>query len=249
MRKRALALAIWAIPSMAQAQTMSALSPAGSGLPANLGALDKAPPFVAQMVVTDASGHTSSFRIFHETGRIRIEPLSGRAGAQGMVSIVDLPDKVMYSGIGNMWFKVSLSRLNLSTAVAQAKQQVSLMKGYRKRPLGQESIDGKLCTGEEMASPDGATVIDEWKWGPYPIGTRIHDSHGTTTVELRSLRPQQTPDADFRVPAGVRIMDMSDMLRHAGAGASGLPLPGALPDGGSAAGSLQELMNPATPNP
>ncbi len=249
MRKRALALAIWAIPSMAQAQTMSAPSPAGSGLPANLGDLDKSPPFVAKMVVTNATGQTSSFRIFHETGRIRLEPLSGLGGPQGLISIVDIPDEVMYSGVGQTWFKVSLNRLNLAQALAQAKQQASVMQGYKKRPLGQHAIDSKLCTGVEMASPDGATVIDEWKWGPYPIETRIRNAQGTTTMELLSLRAQQTPASYFRVPAGVRVMDMSAMLRNAGAGASGLSQPGALPEGGSPGGSLQDLLGPATPNP
>ncbi len=248
MRKRALALAlaIWAIPSMAPAQTTSGFAPASSGLPANLGTFDKSPPFVARMVVTDATGHRSTYRIFHETGRVRIEPLSGLPGPQGMVSIVDLPEHVMYSGFGKTWFEMSLTSLNLSRSQQAA---ASALKGYRKRPLGQQAIDGKLCQGEEMTSPDGATVIDEWKWGPYTIGTRIRNARGTTTVELRSLKPQQTPASYFRAPAGVRVMDMSDMLRQSGAGAAGLQFPGTLPGGGSPAGSLQDLLGPATPNP
>lgn len=78
--------------------------------------------------------------------------------------------------------------------------------------VGQETINGKDCAVFEVS--EGSENVKYWIWKEYgfPVKVEITVDGQTTTVEYKNVKVEDIPDSMFEIPAGIEIVDMSDMM-------------------------------------
>lgn len=203
------------------------------GVPEILPGLENAPPFVADVEVTNAQVKGVRYRMYYIPGYMRLESTSPTPDGSKQVILSHLRENVSYVDLGGTWFKVSHDALG-----AQGLQYGSTA-GFRTQRLGRAIRDGKMCEGYRFTSPDGSTRVEQWLWGEYPVMATVYNRQGTTTARYLSLRPQTTPASYFSPPRGEPVQDLGALTGGSGA-AGGLP-GGSLP-GGLGGQDLDKLL-------
>lgn len=196
MRRFILAFALAATPTPALAQ---------AGVPDELPGLENAPPFVAEVVVSNAQVKNQAYTMYYIPGRMRLESSGPTPDGSKQVIISWLTDNVSFVDIGGQWFKIR------NDALGAENLQYGATSGFKTLKLGKETMDGKLCDHLRFISPDGSTKVDQWMWGEYPIKAVVNNKMGTTTAFYKSLRAQTTPASYFVVPRGEKIQDLDAM--------------------------------------
>ncbi|MBM3269807.1 MAG: hypothetical protein FJZ01_19420 [Candidatus Sericytochromatia bacterium] len=207
---------------------------AAQDVPDTLPGLENAPPFVADVVITNAQVKGVQYRMYYIPGYMRLESTGPTPDGSKQVILSHLRENVSFVDLGGQWYKVSNNALG-----AQGLQYGST-SGFRTQRLGKRTVDGKLCEGYKFTSPDGATRVEQWLWGQYPILATVQNQMGTTTAKYLSLRPQSTPASYFAPPAGQPVQDLGALTGGGGLPAGGLP-GGGLPQGMSQQ-DLQKLL-------
>ena len=214
-------------PGQAQAQD--------GGVPDTLPGLENAPPFVADVVVTNAQVKGVTYRMYYMPGYMRLESRSATPDGSKQIILSHLRENVSFVDLGGTWYKLN------NNALGAEGLSYGNTAGFRTRKLGKRTKDGKMCEGFQFTSPDGGTKVEQWMWGEYPIIATVQNRMGTTTAKYLSLRAQTTPASYFSPPRGEPIQDLEALTGGMG-GMNGLPS-GGLPGGGMPQGQdLNKLL-------
>jgi len=205
--------------------TAIAAPAAADEMPGVLPGLEKAPPFVAEVEVHNAQAKGVVYRLNYVPGRMRLESLSGTPNGEHQVIISNLVDHVSYVEVFGSWYRVR------NDALGVGGMSYGQTGGFRTRKLGRKTVEGRLCEGMELTSPDGRTRVEQPLWNNMPVLATVHQASGVTTAKYRSLTAQRTPDAWFQVPAGAKVEDLSIPAAPSGGGVSSMPAMPAMPPG------------------
>jgi len=205
--------------------TAIAAPAAADEMPGVLPGLEKAPPFVAEVEVHNTQAKGVVYRLNYVPGRMRLESLSGTPNGEHQVIISNLVDHVSYVEVFGSWYRVR------NDALGVGGMSYGQTGGFRTRKLGRKTVEGRLCEGMELTSPDGRTRVEQWLWNNMPVLATVHQASGVTTAKYRSLTAQRTPDSWFQVPAGAKVEDLSIPAAPSGGGMSSMPAMPAMPPG------------------
>ena len=133
--------------------------------------------------------------------KIRVEMA---AGGVTVITILNGDTMYMYYPKRNMAMK-----MDTSGAPESAVEDVGSIGKYRPRVIGTETMDGKICTVVEYVTPEGRTKMWIWQKHGFPIRTEMTTGDGTIIMEYKNIQLGEIPDSMFKLPAGVKIMDMS----------------------------------------
>jgi len=92
-----------------------------------------------------------------------------------------------------------------------AVDETESMGDYSPVLVGSETVDGKDCYVFEYSAEGVTTRTWIWKQYGLPVKMTMTDSSGTTTMLYKNYSFNSIPDAEFELPDGVEIMDMSGM--------------------------------------
>ncbi|MEB3299030.1 MAG: hypothetical protein VKO21_06040 [Candidatus Sericytochromatia bacterium] len=194
-------------------------------MPAVLPGLENAPPFVAEVEVHNAHSKGVVYRMNYIPGKMRLESLSGAPNGERQVVISHLAEHVSYVEVFGAWYRVR------NDALGVGGLSYGQTGGFRPRKLGRKTVEGRLCDGTELTSPDGKTRVEQWIWNNMPVLATVHQPQGVTTARYRSLVAQRTPDAWFKVPAGAKVEELSIPAAPGAGSAPAMPSMPALPPG------------------
>ena len=78
--------------------------------------------------------------------------------------------------------------------------------------IGHEKVDGKDCAVFEMIN--GSDDLKYWIWEEYgfPVKTEVTAAGSTTILEYKNVKVEDVPESMFDLPAGVEIIDMTEMM-------------------------------------
>jgi len=79
------------------------------------------------------------------------------------------------------------------------------------------TYDGLKCKVIEVADADGKTMVKAWVSVDYGIPLRIETTdaeNGKTVMEYKNLKVGPIPAETFKLPAGVEVTDMSEMMKN-----------------------------------
>lgn len=204
------------------------------GVPDTLPGLENAPPFVADVEVTNAQVKGVRYRMYYMPGYMRLESTSATPDGSKQIILSHLRENVSFVDLGGTWYKMS------NNALGAQGLQYGNTAGFRTQRLGKAVRDGKMCDGYRFTSPDGSTKVEQWMWGEYPILATVQNRQGTTTAKYLSLRPQSTPASYFSPPRGEPVQDLEALT--GGMGGLGGLTGGALPGGGMGGQDINQLL-------
>ncbi len=129
---------------------------------------------------------------------------------QTMIMIMngDKQEAYTYFPDENMATKIDFSQATESATEKSATEEVGSIEAYNPTGIGTETIDGKLCTVVEYASPEGKAKMWIWLEHGFPIRTEITTPEGTGRTDWRNIEFVDIPDNMFELPAGVEIMEI-----------------------------------------
>ena len=155
-------------------------------------------------------------------------------GQQGII-LVDLGAKVMHvlteTNGQKVALKIDLSQAAGADAIKEVKSpgDISLLL-EKAKPVGVETVDGKVCTVFETTTTDSATKKDApakiWVWNERGILIKIETTTaaGVELTEFKDYKFDSVADSLFAIPAGYQEVDMATLLAGAGT-----PTPAASP--------------------
>ena len=131
------------------------------------------------------------------------------AEGQKMITIIngDKQEMYMYYPGENMAMKMDFGQ-----APESAVEEAASIEQYNPTVIGTETIDGKLCTVVEYASPEGSAKMWIWQKHGFPIRMEMTTPEGTLRVEFKNVDFGDIPDSTFELPADVEIMDLQSMM-------------------------------------
>jgi outer membrane lipoprotein-sorting protein len=126
------------------------------------------------------------------------------AGGQTVITIRNGDTMYMYYPEQNMAMKTDIRK-----ATKSAVEEVGSIGKYKPKVIGTETMDGKLCTVVEYVTPEGRTKMWIWQKHGFPVRVETAVPNGTMVMEYKNISFGNIPDSMFKLPAGVKIMDMS----------------------------------------
>lgn len=99
---------------------------------------------------------------------------------------------------------------------SSALDDTESMGDYDPVLVGSETVDGKDCYVFEYSAEGYSTKMWVCKLGGVPIKITSTDSSGTMTMLYTNYKFDKIPDSEFELPAGVEVIDMSDMTSYPG---------------------------------
>jgi len=154
-------------------------------------------------------GKTMTSKVWIKGNNMRIEQT---VGGQQMITLIK--EGAMYSYYPSQ--KMAM-KMDASAKAGQEKQEnpkdtVEYLKSIEAKPLGQESIEGKLCDVYQITYPQTGTKGKIWVWKEknFPLKSVMTVGGETLTTEYRNVQMGiSIPDSYFELPPGTQIMDMS----------------------------------------
>lgn len=158
-------------------------------------------PFDATYDVQSAAGKSSLRMVTDGQGRVRNE-MSTAAGK--MISILDQPNKVMYSIMESQRMVMKMPYQETGAGITDEQSA----KAMNAKSLGTKVIDGHPCHGWQTVSK-GATT-DSWTGddiGCVVLSTTKGPGYDSSMKLLKYSANKPSP-SDFAVPSGYKVMDM-----------------------------------------
>ena len=162
------------------------------------------------MVTTDNGEIVSTSTAWLEGNNMRIDTT---AEGQAMSMILRGDDQVsyMYQPDENMALKTVLDEVPESVT-----GDVEALMDLNPAIIGTETIDGMRCTVIEyvvMEKPE-ELKMKQWIWVKYglPVQVEMTSPSGTSRTEMRNFDFGSISDTTFELPAGVEIINRSDMF-------------------------------------
>ncbi len=158
-------------------------------------------PFEASYDVQSAAGKTSMRMVNDGQGHMRNE-MSTAAGK--MISIIDVPNKVMYSVMESQRMVTKMPYKDSGTGVTDEQSA----KAANAKELGAKVIDGHPCHGWQTVS-SGATTES---WTGDDIGCVVLSTtkgpNYTSGMKLLKYSAAKPNASEFVVPSGYKVMEM-----------------------------------------
>ncbi|VUT26402.1 MAG: hypothetical protein MASP_01487 [Candidatus Methanolliviera sp. GoM_asphalt] len=126
-------------------------------------------------------------------------------GGMTVITILNGDTMYMYYPKRNMAMK-----MDTSEAPESAAEEVGSIGKYKPKVIGTETMDGKICTVVEYVTPEGRTKMWIWQKHGLPVRVETTTEGGTTIIEYKNIQFGKIPDSMFKLPAGVKIMDMPE---------------------------------------
>ncbi|HUV80587.1 MAG TPA: DUF4412 domain-containing protein [Candidatus Bathyarchaeia archaeon] len=154
------------------------------------------------LVTTSPGNPTVTSTVWVKGNNMRMEMT---AEGQKMITIIngDKQERYMYYPGENMAMKMDFSQ-----APESAVEEAVSIEQYNPTVIGTETIDGKLCTVVEYASPEGSAKMWIWQKHGFPIRMEMTTPEGTLRVEFKNIDFGDIPDNMFELPAGVDVIEM-----------------------------------------
>ncbi|MGB7532347.1 MAG: DUF4412 domain-containing protein [Halobacteriota archaeon] len=127
--------------------------------------------------------------------------------AEGKTMIIimdgDKQEMYMYYPGENMAIKMDFSQ-----APESAVEEAVSIEQYNPKVIDTETIDGKLCTVVEYASPEGSAKMWLWQKQGLPVRMEVATTEGTSRIEWKNFEFGDIPDDKFVLPDDAEIMGM-----------------------------------------
>jgi outer membrane lipoprotein-sorting protein len=130
-------------------------------------------------------------------------------GSGTLITIINQQEAYMIMG-GNMAMRIDM--VQATQGVTEPGDYYEDVDFAQAQLVGREKVDGKDCAVFEMN--DGSENLKYWIWEAYgfPVKMEITAAGNTTTVEYKNVKVEDIPDSMFELPAGVEVMDMTEMM-------------------------------------
>lgn len=141
-------------------------------------------------------------------------------GQTNSTMIMDTPNKVTYAinSMPNgqkMIMKMPYKDDGVSGTTAEE------MKKYNAKPLGIKVVAGHPAHGYQYVVPGTNCTTEAWIGDDidFMVASQSNNPQvGLTKMELKSFSPKAPPDSAFQLPAGGKVMDMSNIQKMYGGG-------------------------------
>ena len=136
-----------------------------------------------------------------------------------MITIVDGDDTYIYHPDENTAFKVTLEQAGQQAGQTETPSDFIEdvdTKPDKYRIVDSVVYDGAKCKIVEVTSADGQEQTRMWVREDYGIGPRreLEPEGEKVVLEFKNLKLGPQPPGTFELPAGVEVMDMSEMLKQ-----------------------------------
>jgi len=129
------------------------------------------------------------------------------------IMIFNGQDMYMYYPDENYAMKMTFGE---DDTYSSALDETESMGDYDPILVGSEMVDGKDCYVFEYSAEGAGTKMWLWKQYGLPVKMTMTDSSGTTTMLYKNYSFNNIADSEFELPAGVEVIDMSDMTSYPG---------------------------------
>ena len=139
---------------------------------------------------------------------------------QRVITIVDGDDTYIYHPDENTAFKVTLEQAGQQAGQTETPSDFIEdvdTKPDKYRIVDSVVYDGAKCKIVEVTSADGQEQTRMWVREDYGIPVRVESSEPEgekVVLEFKNLKLGPQPPGTFELPAGVEVMDMSEMLKQ-----------------------------------
>lgn len=163
--------------------------------------------------VTMTSKHFNlSGKVWLAGGKVKSEMM---AEGRKVVTILDGEAAYTYSPEENMAMKMPLDKAKkFDTPMDYSKEAQAAPD--KVKVLETVTYDGVKCKVIQVTSPDGKEQSKMWVREDYGIPVRVEsDSGGDKFVmEIKNLKVGAQPPDTFKLPAGVQVQDLGEMMKQ-----------------------------------
>lgn len=126
-----------------------------------------------------------------------------------------------YTPANNTAMKMNMGSLQNEQALATKNTALDVVKGLYSTKIGEEAVDGVLCGVYSYEPPDAKAKMKIWvsKQTGFPVRMESESPENSMRIVMDNFR-YNIPLADslFEIPAGVKIIDMKQMMQGLGKG-------------------------------
>lgn len=162
-------------------------------------------PFDATYDVHSAAGKTTLRMLTDGQGHVRND-MTTAAGK--MISIIDIPNKVMYSIMESQHLATKLPYQDSGSITDEQSAKAANAKS-----LGAKVIDGHPCHGWQTVNKDTTTE----SWTGDDIGCVVFSTtkgpNYTSEMKLVKYSPTKPGASEFAVPSGYKLMEANGAVR------------------------------------
>ena len=163
-------------------------------------------PFDATYNVQSQAGKTSLRMLTDGQGHVRND-MTTAAGK--MISIIDIPNKVMYSIMESQRLVTKMPYQDQGYSITDEQSA----KAANAKSLGVKVIDGHPCHGWQTISKDATTE----SWTGDDIGCVVFSttkgSNYSSEMKLVKYSPAKPGPSEFAVPSGYKVMEANGAVR------------------------------------
>lgn len=124
----------------------------------------------------------------------------------------DAKTAVMYSPEEKTGMKFPIDQFQTQTAEVESPDDV-VTKHPEGKIVGEETIDGRLCTVYEYKDADTTGRVWIWKDKGFPLKVVATTQAGTSTVEYKNITLGGVDDKIFEIPADITLVDFGSLPR------------------------------------
>lgn len=158
------------------------------------------------LMESDAAGKMQG-KFFIKGKKVRMEGVSSGASGINMITLYDGQKAYAYFPEQNMAMVMPASHVSQQMPVINSEE-------FKKKIVGEETIDGRLCDIYQFSDKKGATYK---VWVARDIEFPLKSEAAGTRTYYKNIRVNAAiNDGIFELPAGVQIQDMGSMMQQAG---------------------------------
>lgn len=156
---------------------------------------------------------TETLEFWMGEGKMKMEGSAG--GSQRGIYIWDEEAGVMIMYTPDtgqaMQFPLDSSDMGIEAPENPVEDVGSLMDwGYTTQ--GEETINGMDCIVVKYSIMGAETTMWIWEDYGFPVKTVVDSPSGKMTTEFKEIDFDCAPDSEFKLPPGVEVMDLEDMM-------------------------------------
>lgn len=163
-------------------------------------------------IITSSRGAVMTSKVWIKGNNMRMEQI-----AEGEKMITLMKEGTMYLCYPSQ--KMAM-KMDISAGVGQGGQEnpkdmMEYLKSVKAKPLGQEKIEGKLCDVYQITYPQPGAKGKIWVWREknFPLKSVMTMGSEVITTRYRNIQMGiSIPDSYFKLPPGIQITDMSQMM-------------------------------------
>ena len=173
---------------------------------------DKLATMSYDQIITSSQGETITSKVWIKGNNMRMEQI---AEGEKMITLMKEGTMYLYYPAQKMAMKMDISVGAGQGGQENPKDMMEYLKNIKAKSLGQERIEGKLCSVYQITYPQTRARGKVWVWKEKKFPLKSVMTVGSETITTRYRNVQMginIPDSLFELPPGTQITDMSQMM-------------------------------------